>query len=119
MDIIPDLGAQIAADDDIIEYLADKEIAKDFYAALCNVEWHRVEDPSDEDLVIRRLKGQYKDYWSCSWRFAGGIIAHIRHVNYNTTEGYMDFYCSGNEGTVSPLVGDCFKRLGWNPQIRN
>ena len=29
--------------------------------------------------------------WSCSWRYAGGVLADIRDVG----ESYMDWYCSG------------------------
>ena len=32
--------------------------------------------------------------WSCSWRYAGGIVADIRNVG----ESYIDWYCSGIGG---------------------
>jgi hypothetical protein len=67
------------------------------------------------------------DYWSCSWRSAGGIVADLRNCN----EDYMDWYCSGiigeeldandsrfgyvSEGEVTDEVLADFSRLGWKP----
>lgn len=54
--------------------------AQNLYAALCNREFTKLD-------VLPILKNQR---WSCSWRAAGGIIAHMRQ------EGdYIDWYCSG------------------------
>jgi hypothetical protein len=80
----------------------DTEYAKKLYAALCNTDWLRTE-------VIPLLRQDPdKDLWSCSWRYAGGIIAHMRE------EGdYIDWYCSGNEGYIDPEVAEDLKQLGW------
>jgi len=40
-----------------------------------------------------------EEEWSCSWRYAGGIVADIRDVG----EDYMDFYCSGIGGFKKSL----------------
>lgn len=57
--------------------------AQNLYAAMCNNVFQRNE-------VWPRLKNEY---WSCSWRSAGGLIARLRN------EGdYMDWYCSGIGG---------------------
>ncbi len=65
---------------------AREEYAQNIYAALCNQEWQRNE-------VWTRLKDQT---WSCSWRYAGGIVADMRE------EGdYIDWYCSGIRGGAS------------------
>jgi hypothetical protein len=57
--------------------------AQHLYAAMCNQAFAKNE-------VWPQLKGET---WSCSWRYAGGIIADM------LGEGdYMDWYCSGIRG---------------------
>lgn len=102
----------------VIDYLRDRAIAIEFYSALCNVDWYLKRPPEPEDeLIMRKLRGERDEYWSCSWRSAGGYIADIRNANHGTNEGYMNFYCSGNEGVVSDLVRECFDRMGWTPVV--
>lgn len=116
MDLIPaDLEAEMTKDAIVIAYLRDKEVAVQFYSALSNMRWKKIDMLPDDERIIEKLKGIDSDIWSCSWRYAGGIIADIRNVAYNTKEDYMDFYCSGNEGVVSDLVRECFYRMGWEP----
>lgn len=103
----------MAENKNVIDYLKDKDIAIEFYRALCNMRWYKVTSIDEDELIVNRLKGQYPNLWSCSWRTAGGIIADIRNANYNTKEDYMDFYCSGNEGEISDTVKQCFNRMGW------
>lgn len=93
--------------------IADYEIAQQFYAALCNVEWTRKRE-SSEDETARALLGD-KNAYSCTWRYAGGFIAQLRNSLYNKEEDYLDFYCSGSEGVVSPLVEDALEKIGWKP----
>lgn len=59
---------------------ADEAYAQNLYAAMCN-----------NDFIKREMWPLLKEQkWSCSWRYAGGIIAHMRQ------EGdYIDWYCSG------------------------
>jgi hypothetical protein len=57
--------------------------AQHLYAAMCNQEFSKNE-------VWPQLKGET---WSCSWRYAGGIIADMRQEG-----NYMDWYCSGIKG---------------------
>ena len=46
-------------------------------------------------------------YWSCSWRYAGGIISDmVEHGNY------MDWYCSG----IAALEGDAVNNPGFVPE---
>ena len=91
---------------------AREEYAQNIYAALCNQAWQKNE-------VWPLLKGQH---WSCSWRYAGGIVADMRE------EGdYMDWYCSGIRDSDSPDNGfvpescvtdeirEDFFKLGWVP----
>ncbi len=49
--------------------------AQNLYAAMCN-----------NDFV----KNGSEKKWSCSWRYAGGIIAHMQEKG-----DYIDWYCSG------------------------
>lgn len=98
--------------------------AQNIYAALCNMRWQRLD-------VFPILKDEY---WSCSWRYAGGIVADMRQ------EGdYIDWYCSGMgglnqeydaketneewqkrtgyvpEGVVTEEIRTDFQKLGWVP----
>jgi hypothetical protein len=91
--------------------------AQNLYAAMCNVDWVR-----NEAWPI--LKDQR---WSCSWRYAGGIIADMRAQG-----DYIDWYCSGigdglgngdsdgvkkyvGEGVVADEIKADLKKLGWFP----
>lgn len=80
--------------------------AQNLYAALCNNDFQRAD-------VLPILKDQR---WHCSWRYAGGIIAHMRQ------EGdYIDWYCSGYsdaaglqpEGAVTEEIRADLLQLGW------
>lgn len=88
-----------------------KVYAQNLYAALCNNEFQK------RDLwpVLK------DDRWSCSWRYAGGIIANMRE------EGdYINWYCSGiqlvgdensvefvGEGYVTEEIKEDLLKLGW------
>ena len=59
--------------------------AQNLYAALCNNAFQKLE-------VMPVLRDEV---WSCTWRYAGGVVADIR------CEGdYMDWYCSGIGGVI-------------------
>lgn len=113
MGLTRDLYEEMKEDKIVIDYLADLSIATDFYRALCNVDWFIKEEIADDEKIIRKLKGEGPEYWSCTWRTAGGYVAEIRNLYYNKSEDYIDFYCAGDEGTVSDLVRECFDRMGW------
>lgn len=100
---------------EVIALCKDDEIAKDFYRALCNMQWKKAPGIPDDEIIIEKLKGKEVDVWSCSWRYAGGIIADIRNDHHGKSENYMDFYFSGNEGFVSDIVEECFANMGWKP----
>lgn len=96
---------------------SSKYYAQNLYAAMCNQDFQKLD-------VLPILKNQT---WSCSWRYAGGIIADMRQ------EGdYIDWYCSGirndgyqddldivtpnehvSEGVVTNEIRDDLQRLGW------
>jgi hypothetical protein len=90
--------------------------AQNIYAALCNQDWQKNE-------VWPLLKGET---YSCSWRYAGGIVADMREQG-----DYIDWYCSGirgeqgidyeppltfvSEGIVTEEIREDFFKLGWIP----
>jgi hypothetical protein len=94
---------------------AAESYAQNLYAALCNNEFQR----QDIMPVLR------DDRWSCTWRYAGGIIADMREQG-----DYIDWYCSGmgsglgngdedgtkgyvSESVVTDEVRADLLRLGW------
>ncbi len=98
---------------------AREEYAQNIYAALCNNEFVKND-------VWPLLKDQR---WSCSWRYAGGIVADMREQG-----DYIDWYCSGirqgysededplyatnrfvPEGHVTTEIEEDLLRLGWIP----
>ena len=108
-----------------MEKIKEDRYAQNIYAALCNMRWQLQE-------VWPVLKDEY---WTCSWRSAGGIVAELR--SDIATEDYMDWYCSGmggmasydyladeqqmvqkqyvSEGTVTKEVAEDLLKLGWIP----
>ena len=87
------------------DWIADKckygEIySQNLYAALCNNRFFYGEEE-----------------WTCSWRFAGGLVADLRDCG----EDYIDWYCSGMnnkegyvpESVVTEEVQLDLMKLGW------
>jgi hypothetical protein len=109
------LEYDLRSTDWIVEKVRASEMyAQNLYAALCNNDFQR----QDVWPVLKDQK------YTCSWRYAGGIIADMRG------EGdYIDWYCSGirggmsydevlpeelvPEGTVTDEVRDDLLQLGW------
>ena len=96
-------------------WLVEKVQAKDayaqhLYATLCNNEFA----PRDTWAILQNIK------WSCTWRYAGGIIADIRGSG-----DYLDWYCSGmfnegavdwemaDEGVIFPEIEHDINSIGW------
>jgi len=73
--------------------MSDVEFANKIYANLCNLVWY--DYISDECIHF-------------SWRGSGGFVASVRNLG----EGYMDFYCSGNEGVVDEEIKKLFNDNG-------
>lgn len=74
--------------------------SQNLYAALCNNRFRKMERE-----------------WTCSWRQAGGIVAHLCERG-----DYMDWYCSGlseaeghvHEGTLTDEVRHDLSLMGWS-----
>ena len=95
----------------IVEKCKNRAYAQNIYAALCNNEFQRND-------VMPILKDET---WTCSWRYAGGIVAELRG------EGdYLDWSCTGirhddgeltnsyiGEGEVTDEVREDLFKLGW------
>ena len=85
------------------------DYAQNLYAALCNNSFQK----QDVWLILKDA------YWSCTWRYAGGIVADLQ----NKGGDYMDWYCSGigpkedtefvGEGMVTDEIAADLALLGW------
>jgi len=64
---------------------ASESYAQNLYAAICNNYFQKL-------AVMPILKNMK---WSCSWRYAGGIVADMREQG-----DYIDWYCSGIKGGI-------------------
>jgi hypothetical protein len=85
---------------------ASETYSQNLYAAMCNNSFQRLD-------VWPILKDEY---WSCSWRSAGGIIADMRQQG-----DYIDWYCSGMGGLNQDYEGnesdeDWQKRTSYVPE---
>jgi hypothetical protein len=71
----------------------DDAYAQNLYAAMCNNDFIKME------IVPILRQDPDKDFWSASWRYAGGIIADMQQKG-----DYIDWYCSGirNVGVYAP-----------------
>ena len=100
----------------MLKKVQDRETyAQNLYAAMCNNVFQRNE-------VWPRLRDEY---WSCSWRSAGGIVADLRGQG-----DYIDWYCSGimgvgeadsfqgyvSESTVTDEIRQDLFAIGWTVQ---
>ena len=115
-DPVNDLETDIVASKWMAQKVIDSETyAQNLYAAVCNNVFQKNE-------VWPRIADQY---WSRSWRSAGGMIAHIRGQG-----DYMDWYCSGmgsglgngdetgtkgyvSESTVTEEIRQDLFAIGW------
>jgi len=95
----------------------DIKYAIKIYCALSNMRWREIWDEVDYlkvhvGWIHRQHKGNFiprRKVYSCTWRYAGGLVAKIRDVG----EDYLDFYCSGCEGDVDDEVRKDLNNLGW------
>lgn len=87
----------------ILEKVRESKVyAQNLYAAMCN-----------NDFTKREMWPILKEQkWSCSWRYAGGIIADMRR------EGdYIDWYCSGIRNGPDEFNQEEFDQLTVDQQV--
>jgi len=114
-----DLEQDISHSTELLDKIRTRDdYAQNVYAALCNMRWQ----PADVMPILK------DEYWSCTWRAAGGIVARFE----NQGGDYLDWYCSGigdglgngdadrtkgfvPEGTVTDEIREDFATLGWTP----
>jgi len=83
-----DMEYDLRTTDWILEKVRNSDCyAQNLYAAMCNMQFVKAE-------AFPILK---EEYWSCSWRSSGGIVADMQQKG-----DYIDWYCSGMGG----LAGD-------------
>ena len=91
----------------ITDKTEDDVYAQNLYAALCNNQFY---------------KGDMKEPWTCSWRYAGGIVADMKWLATGKAYDYLNFYCSSalsdnpkfvGEGTVTDEVREDLTKMGW------
>lgn len=85
-----------------------EEDAADVYRCLCNVRWVPLDCPDETYGVHKTIEAQGV---TCSWRYAGELVANWRDEG----EDYMDFYCSGREGTVTEEIRKTLEEKGLRP----
>jgi len=93
--------------------------AQNLYAAICNNDFIKLEVVS----ILRQ--DPERDFWSASWRSAGGIVADMQEKG-----DYIDWYCSGmgeglgngdpdhvkgyvSEGCITDEIRNDLQSLGW------
>jgi hypothetical protein len=96
---------------------ANESYAQNLYAAMCNNDFRKIPEHTPEDMV--KVLADDLPTWSCSWRYAGGIIADMRQ------EGdYIDWYCSGIRDRDAPIDEEQEKwdeeqKLKWETIYKN
>ena len=87
-------NVKVSLEHDLVksDYITEKctnstSYSQNLYASLCNNLFYKNEEE-----------------WSCSWRYAGGVVADIR----NKGESYIAWYCSGIGDHHDGYVGESF-----------
>lgn len=97
----PDLEQDLYKSSKIKQKCENIEYAEKLYGALCNSDWKKRTDPNPLT--------DWKNCWSCTFRYAGEIIANIRNVG----EDYLDFYLLGNYAELDEEIVKDIEELDW------
>ena len=76
----------------------DRDFACALWCAMTNVEW------SHPDI------GAFEDN---TFRYMAQLIAEMRDPHDQRKMPYMDWYCCGPDGTVSPEIAEALAAEGW------
>lgn len=101
---INNLEYDLLTTDWILEKVRSNEMyAQNLYAALCNNQFIK----NDVWPVLK------DERWSCTWRYAGGIIADMKGHG-----DYLDYYCSGIRNVAYDTVEDeaAFRKKQYVPE---
>jgi hypothetical protein len=99
---IENMEYDLLTTDWILEKVRESDVyAQNLYASMCNRDFIKYD-------VMPILKNQR---WSCSWRYAGGIVADMRQAG-----DYIDWYCSGIRG--ERLTEEEFQKLSLEQQAK-
>jgi len=99
---IENMEYDLLTTDWILEKVRESDVyAQNLYASMCNRDFIKHD-------VMPILKNQR---WSCSWRYAGGIIADMRQQG-----DYIDWYCSGIR--QDPLTEEELQKLPLDQQAK-
>ena len=98
----PDLDQDLLASRKIRLRCQERRYAQNLYAALCNQSWQKKETwPVLCDQT-----------WSCTWRYAGGIVAAL----VDRGQDYLNYYCSGIWDLTSDYAESDHARYGYVPE---
>lgn len=92
----------------ICQKAKDSEVyAQNLYAAMCNTDWCKLDTANAFEILK-------ENFWSCSWRSAGGIVANMIEKG-----DYIDWYCSGinngplNDEDRADMTPEAIQKYDW------
>jgi hypothetical protein len=78
------------------QMLNDNDLCAKVWSALANVDWINIDGTE----------------YSCSFRYAGSLIARI--IGRGT---YLDWYAKGAYGVVDEYIAEALQRRGWRYEV--
>lgn len=102
----------------VTRYISEDQFCKDIYSSLTNS--NVILDITEFDLTEEEKQEMFKwslqnEDWndaSMSFRSAGEFVASLRNELIGTSDDYMDWYCSGPECYLSPVMAEIYEEFG-------